>query len=272
MTPLGEFSCLLRERGLCDRKCEENPRYVSYHARLDERPECYMKHMWLCSKMFDRKYPRYGPTFRRLLRKITGNQRISGKLIETSIRCMTALHDVGKLTQEYQEGRTGFRHEIPGFYIMIETNLLNKLTEKEDLEILPLKILPALAIYVMHEAMLIRYDKEWLRFPTAMELIANLDKWHYRFVDDYVDVVAETFRMFRLDASAVNAISCIRTLDGNAIALAVTKHMAISHAPNGPSIRLAVSSLVKFLKDVDNEAAKIGRKQHFNKELGVIKW
>jgi len=46
----------------------------------------------------------------------------------------------------------------------------------------------------------------------------------------------------------------------------------ISHAPNGPSIRLAVSSLVKFLKDVDNEAAKIGRKQHFNKELGVIKW
>lgn len=258
------FICPLLARQICNQVCNENPRYISYHvrkARTDaERAECYMEHMWHCSRTFCELYPKFGPTFKRLLRTyMRTNAGISDELIETSMRLMVALHDVGKLTVEYQSRITYFRHEIPGFYLLTRTNILNELTGRSDYIVHALKLLSAVAVYIMHEAILIKYEREELRFPSMIDLLEMLEEgsWRIHFLDDYAEVAAMTLEMFGLKSNVVNELAGIKELDGKAIAEAVRK--CATRLGRDPAIRLIVASLTKFLKDVDDEAARLGR-------------
>jgi len=255
-----KVGCPLRSE--CDRVCDSKPRYLSYHPEEGERPECYLTHMILCSKSFEEKYNRFGHSIVRVLRKVTGCESLSHEIVERVMRGVLAIHDVGKLTNEYQEGRTWMRHELPGFYLLLETELIPDLAghfvPKNVID--ALKKITSIAVYIMHEAILIRYDRGWLRFPSAADLLREMEGWNYKFIDDYIKVIRSSFEIFSLDNSLINDLSGILSIDSSELIDAILKVSRISYGPNSPSVRLAVASITKLLKDVDDEAASRGRR------------
>jgi len=123
-----------------------------------------------------------------------------------------------------------------------------------------LKKITSIAVYIMHEAILIRYDRGWLRFPSAADLLREMEGWNYKFIDDYIKVIRSSFEIFSLDNSLINDLSGILSIDSSELIDAILKVSRISYGPNSPSVRLAVASITKLLKDVDDEAASRGRR------------
>jgi hypothetical protein len=255
------MECPLRPE--CERICDSEPRYLSYHPEGEnERPECYLNHMILCSENFEEKYKRLESSIVRVLRKVTGCEDLSGDIVEKVMRSALAVHDVGKLTREYQGGKTWMRHELPGFYLLLETKLVPDLVGyslPED-AVHALKGLTSVAVYIMHEAYLIKYDRGWLRFPSAIDLLNDMRGWSYNFIEDYRKVVRASFEIFGLDSFLVDDLSGILSICSAKLIDAILKVSRISYGPNSPIVRLAVASITKLIKDVDDEAATRGRR------------
>ena len=255
------MECPLRQE--CERICDSEPRYLSYHPEgRNEKPECYLNHMILCSKSFGEKYGRLRSSIIRVLRKVTGCEGLSGDIVERVMRGALAVHDVGKLTREYQGGKTWMRHELPGFYLLLETGLIPDLVGRSLPEsvVHALKGLTSVAVYIMHEAYLIKYDRGWLRFPSAADLLNDMRGWSYNFIDDYPKVIRASFEIFGLDYSLVDDLSGILSICPPKLIDAILKVSRISYGPNSPGVRLAVASITKLIKDVDDEAATRGRR------------
>jgi hypothetical protein len=253
--------CPLRPE--CERICDSEPRYLSYHPeRENEKPECYLNHMILCSESFGEKYGRLKSSIVRVLRKVTGCDCLSGDIVERVMRGALAVHDVGKLTREYQGGKTWMRHELLGFYLLLETGLIPDLVGHslpEDV-VHALKGLTSVAVYIMHEAYLIKYDRGWLRFPSATDLLNDMRGWSYNFIGDYPKIIRASFRIFGLDDSPIDNLGKISNINAPQLINAILKTSRISYGPSSPSVRLAVASITKLIKDVDDEAASRGRR------------
>jgi len=256
------MECPLKIQGKCNRECERNPRYISYHPRpgTEEKLECYLKHMTLCSENFRKMYPKLRSSIERVVRKVVVYPLLPRQVIENIVGATLLAHDVGKLTIEYQEGKTWMRHELPGFYILLETGTINHLASGLSPEVVEaLKKIFSTSIYIMHEPLLIKYERGWLRFPSAVDLLWNMRGWSYHFVEDYLMAVEATLTVFSLDNSLINFFRDVTKIDSEQLINAIIRVSTISYGPNSPSIRLAVASITKLIKDIDDEAARIGR-------------
>ena len=223
-----------------------------------------MSHMIRCSEIFDKIYPRFEASLRRVVGRVIGYSNLSEQIMKCVMSAAISLHDIGKLTIEYQSGRTWMRHELPGFYILLEKDVIERLMKGIPSDITEaLKKIVSISVYIMHEYFLARYERSWLRFPSARDLLWHMEKegWSYRFIDDYPIIVEATLKIFGLDESLMEPLKSVAEtgISYEQVIKAIVKASSISYGPNSPAIRLAVASVTKFIKDVDDEAAKIGR-------------
>jgi hypothetical protein len=84
--------------------------------------------------------------------------------------------------------------------------------------------------------------------------------WSYNFINDYPKIIRASFKIFGLDDSLADNLSKTSNINDTQLINAILKASRISYGPSSPSVRLAVASITKLIKDVDDEAASRGRR------------
>ncbi|MEM2482846.1 MAG: hypothetical protein QW365_07130 [Candidatus Nezhaarchaeales archaeon] len=234
------------------------PKFRSYHIADEEkgkrREECYLQHIILCCDewmIYRRKF--IGSIVRRFAALC--DLEIDDSLInclEKALKIAIVHHDVGKLSEEYQNGEW-YRHEIIGAHV-IYNMLFDYLTDEPYKDLLCALI--SAAVYLHHEAIQIAHKWFKLRSPTFEYLNSKIGPLSFTFDDialqafEAINEFSELNIRWRLP-KIIGGKEIVRTIS-DIISL-------VDGMPRVNAARLCLASVVLLLNEVDNRAAERGR-------------
>ncbi|MEM3433190.1 MAG: HD domain-containing protein [Candidatus Methanomethyliaceae archaeon] len=165
-----------------------SPIVRSYHGvpGTIAQPECYLAHAFYCWQAWLSLQNRYKHPVKRILDAL-----LDANLDEGTVQRLIGIeiihHDIGKLTQEYQLGQHGYRHELLSavlLYDAFKAEVLQHAPRHADL----IAAIFSASVYLHHEGLHITQRHLDLRAPSYSFLLSQLSGQVVRLRDDWWDI------------------------------------------------------------------------------------
>lgn len=236
--------CPFLGEGVCGHE-KEKPIFLSYHSETLATAECYVGHIINCWDEWLKLHKRWSPSVKRVLESVIGTV-LDEKTFQQVIGSIILHHDVGKLTEEYQNKKF-FRHEAISAYILY--HWLEELCQKNTLA-----AMFGAAVYLHHEGLQIAHKHFEMREPTYSYLINWLSPWEFRMINGWNKLIAQINQKY-LDLP-ISSDFKQKSITGSDVAETLGSIMiTIDGCTEPPVMRMAIAAILHPLTICDNRAA-----------------
>ena len=255
--------CVARLDGRICGLSSGEPRVLSYHPReRDSRPECYLEHVYFCTKFWNEYKPRVQYALQRIIARAL-RVKVAELIPQLDFALAMAIvhHDLGKLVEDYQQHDGGWkRHEIITAPIIYEA--LREACKSDFGE--GLAAIVSSATYLHHEAIQVGSWKE-LRSP-SLDYLSSLLRRSFKMIDassivvNVADATASKLGL-KLNAGKLLARRVKGPIGSKDLLRGLGRIISfIDGSPIAPRLRLAVAGALLPLRVVDDKAARCGRR------------
>lgn len=247
----------------------EGPLIYSYHPKSWGSNECYIQHVILSWKEWEKLKHRYLPSLQRVL-ETTADIRLKRRQVERICSLLILHHDIGKLSEEYQKG-TFFRHEMLSAYFIYRYGMTScREMGLSNYECEFLASVSAAAIYLHHEALQVSHRHFEMRAPTYSYLLSFLSDRKFSMLNEWSDIISKLED--KSFGTHYEYPSFKKQISGSDVARALgTIITYVDGSPKALAMRMAVASVLQPLIICDNLAASArgGTPSRLSKFLGV---
>jgi CRISPR-associated endonuclease Cas3-HD len=241
--------CPFREKAFCGHNTSK-PLLLSYHPKPSGVPECYVRHIINCWNEWQKLEPKWANSVKRVLSSVTDIQ-INEEYFRKAMSLIVLHHDIGKLTEEYQNGNF-IGHEALSAYLLYHQFREQRLEQNgSDL----LAAIFASAVYLHHEALQISHDHFEMREPTYSYLLYWFSSKKFTMVNAFNDLITQMNQQFvPLSLSIVSLTS--KPIKGTELARTLGSIMITIDGYSDPVVmRMGVATVLHSLTICDNLAA-----------------
>lgn len=247
----------------------EGPIIYSYHQSRGGSNECYIQHVILSWREWEKLKHRYLPSLQRVL-ETTANIPLRQKQVERICGLLILHHDIGKLSEEYQKG-TFYRHEMLSAYFIYRYGMTScREMDLSNYECEFLASVSAAAIYLHHEALQVGHRHFEMRAPTYSYLLSFLSDRKFSMLKEWYNITSKLED--KSFGTHYEYPSFKKQISGSKVARALgTIITYVDGSPKALAMRMAVALVLQPLIICDNLAASArgGTPSRLSRFLGV---
>lgn len=237
----------------------EKPLILSYHPKPPGVLECYIEHVISCWNSWKKLEHRWINSVERILSSVM-NVQIDEKYVQEAMDMTIIHHDIGKLTEEYQNQRL-IGHEVLSTYLLFYQ--FKSQFEKQKIGQNESDILASIfssAVYLHHEAAQIYYGTLEMREPTYSYLLYRFSSLTFHKIRAFNELINQINQIYVPSLASITS-SLAQDIQKPIIGSEVVKTLgSIILTVDGYSdplvMRMGVATVLHPLTICDNLAAR----------------